>query len=103
VAYKTVKVLSTCTIAVPSAFTPNGDNVNDYLYPLNAYKATDLEFKVFNRFGQVVFSTKDWTKRWDGMLNGKSLPTGLYVWMLSYTDRDSKEKIFLKGTTMLIR
>jgi len=102
-AYKTVKVLYTCTIAVPSAFTPNGDNVNDYLYPLNAYKAVGLEFKVFNRFGQVVFSTKDWTNKWDGRFKGVMQPTGSYVWMLKYTHIETHQQYFLKGTSVLIR
>ncbi|MBS1566147.1 MAG: gliding motility-associated C-terminal domain-containing protein, partial [Bacteroidetes bacterium] len=65
-----IKIYKTCYIAVPSAFTPNGDGNNDYLYPLNAYKADHLEFKVFNRLGQLVFQTTDWTIHWDGRVNG---------------------------------
>jgi len=103
VAHKTVKVLYSCYIAVASAFTPNGDNLNDYLYPLNAYKAVNLEFKVFNRFGHLIFSTKDWTKKWDGTLNGHPQPTGAYIWTLTYTHSETQQKYFLKGTSVLIR
>jgi len=95
--------LQSCYIDVPSGFTPNGDGFNDYLYPLNAYKAVNLEFRVFNRYGQLVFETKDWTKKWDGTINGKKQPTGVYVWMLQYTNSDTGKKYFLKGTTVLIR
>lgn len=98
-----VKRLRTCYITVPSAFTPNGDGMNDFLYPLNAYKADNLQFRIFNRFGQLVFATKDWTKKWDGTIHGAQQPTGTYVWMLEYTDRDSGQKFFKKGTTVLIR
>lgn len=98
-----VDVLKSCYIAVPSAFTPNGDGLNDYLYPLNALKADNLEFKVFNRLGQLVFETKNWNRRWDGTMNGHPQPAGTYVWMLQYTDRESGKKIFQKGTTLLIR
>ena len=63
-----VKAVNNCYIAVPSAFTPNHDGLNDYLYPLNAYKATNLLFKIYNRFGRLVFETKDWTKKWDGTI-----------------------------------
>ncbi|MES1225291.1 MAG: PKD domain-containing protein, partial [Bacteroidota bacterium] len=42
-----IKVLKTCYIAVPNAFTPNGDGMNDYLYPLNAFKADNLDFNVY--------------------------------------------------------
>ena len=62
-----VKSVNNCYIAVAQRFfTPNGDGHNDYLYPLNAWKATDLLFRVFNRNGELVFETRDWTNKWDG-------------------------------------
>jgi gliding motility-associated-like protein len=90
-------------IAVPSAFTPNADGLNDWLGPLNALKADDLRFRVFNRMGQLVFETKDWTRQWDGNINGVLQDTGIYAWLLSFTHHDTGEKIFMKGTTLLIR
>jgi len=101
--HRMIKVLYNCYIAVPTAFTPNGDGLNDYLYPLNAYKADNLEFRVFNRWGQRVFETKDWTKKWDGKINGNPQAPGTYVWILRYTNRDTGELFSLKGTTVLIR
>ena len=101
-AYHFIKVLGNCYIAVPTAFTPNGDGLNDYLYPLNAYKATNLLFKVYNRYGQLVFESKDWLTKWDGKINGINQANGVYVWMLDYTDPAGK-RISLKGTTLLIR
>ena len=98
-----IKALSNCHIAVPSAFTPNNDGKNDYLYPLNALRADRLEFKVYNRYGQLVFFTRDWTRKWDGKINGVLQETGIYAWVLSYTHHDTGEKIFLKGTTLLLR
>jgi len=102
-AYNNIKVLKSCYIAVPNAFTPNGDGLNDFLYPVNAYKADDLEFSVYNRLGQRVFHTTDWTKKWDGTINGNPQDTGVYVWMLKYTNRDTGKRIFQKGSTILIR
>jgi gliding motility-associated-like protein len=101
-ASRVLKVENNCYIAVPTAFTPNGDGINDYLYPANAYKAMDLLFRVFDRRGQLVFETRDWTKKWDGTLKGNPLTTDVFVWELSYTDAAGK-KIFLKGSTLLIR
>lgn len=98
-----IKILGTCVIGVPSAFTPNNDGKNDFFYPLNAFKAEQLNFRVFNRWGQLVFHSTDWTKKWDGTIQGIPQATGTYVWMLEYVHRDTKEKVFKKGTVTLIR
>ena len=98
-----LKILSNCYIAVPTAFTPNNDGLNDYLYPLNAYKATNLEFKIFNRNGQLLFFTTDWTNKWDGTYNGDPQLPGTYSWLLQYTSTETSKSIFQKGTTILIR
>jgi gliding motility-associated-like protein len=100
---KKIKVVYTCFIAVPSAFTPNGDGKNDFLYPLKAYKSSNLEFSVYNRFGQRVFYTTNWEIKWDGKVKGINQNAGTYVWTLKYTNIDTNKAIFEKGTTILIR
>jgi hypothetical protein len=100
---KTIQVIGNCYIAIPKAFSPNNDGLNDYLYPTNAYKAKDLFFIVYNRFGQIVFETKNWKNKWDGTFNGKPQDTGTYVWYLKYTNIDTGNKIDLKGSSILIR
>lgn len=101
--FTSITKLQSCYITVPNAFTPNGDGKNDYLYPLNAYNTTALDFKVYNRVGQIVFETRDWTKKWDGTINGQPQATGTYVWTLNYTDGPTGKKIFMQGTSVLIR
>lgn len=98
-----VKVVNNCFIAVPAAFTPNGDGLNDYFYPLNAYKASNLRFYVYNRFGQLVYYTTNWQQRWDGRVKGADADSGTYVWMLFYTHSDTGKKVEQKGTVVLIR
>ena len=100
---KRLRVLNNCFIAVPTAFTPDGDGLNDFLYPNNALKAKDLEFKVYNRWGQLVFSTHNWQEKWNGKINGLPQASGVFVWFLSYTHITTGQKIFQKGTTTLIR
>ncbi len=97
-----LKLAPNCFIAVPNVFTPNSDGKNDYLYPLNAYKATNLIFSVYNRNGQLVFQTRDWTKKWDGSFRGQPQAAGAYVWTLKYQDEKHKT-ISLKGTSILVR
>lgn len=98
-----IMAVTSCYIDIPTGFSPNNDGVNDYLYPLSAYKAVDLRFSVYNRLGQLVFETNDWRRRWDGTVNGQPADIGTYVWMLSYTMKDTGKKVFRKGATTLIR
>ena len=100
---RNVVKLQSCYITVPNAFTPNGDGKNDYLYPLNAFSTTNLEFMVFNRFGQMVFESRDWSQKWDGSIHGKLQGAGTYIWTLRYTDGNSGQHFFLRGTSVLIR
>jgi len=100
---KKVTVVTSCYVSVPTAFTPNGDGLNDYLYPINAYKADNLIFRVFNVYGQKVFETRDRTQKWDGTINGIQQAPGTYVWTLAYTHRDIGQNFNLKGTILLIR
>jgi gliding motility-associated-like protein len=92
-----------CFIAVPSAFTPNGDGKNDFLYPLKAYKSSSLSFGVYNRFGQRLFYTNDWQRKWDGKYKGLPQVPGTYVWVLEYLNLESNKQVYEKGTTILIR
>ncbi|HSK14352.1 MAG TPA: gliding motility-associated C-terminal domain-containing protein [Phnomibacter sp.] len=98
-----LQVPNNCYIDVPNAFTPNGDGLNDFLYPLNAWKATDLLFRVYDRYGQLVWETRDWTQKWDGRRKGQPMPSGTLVWTLEYTDSVTGRRFSQKGTTTLIR
>ncbi len=100
---KQLRVLNNCFIAVPTAFTPNGDGINDFLYPNNALKAKDLEFRVYNRWGQLVFSTRNWQEKWNGKIGGIPQAPGVFAWFLRYTQITTGQKVFQKGTTTLIR
>jgi gliding motility-associated-like protein len=100
---KPVKIYISCIVEVPNAFTPNGDRINDYLYPMNAVKADQLEFTVYNRWGQMVFRTSNWKQGWDGRLNGQLQASDTYVWLLRYINRDTGLKLEKKGFAILIR
>jgi gliding motility-associated-like protein len=100
---KVIRIYTSCLLAVPSAFTPNGDGKNDRFYPANAIKAEQLEFVVFNRWGQLLYKTNIWNKGWDGTYKGKPQDSGVYVWLLRFTERDTKKVREMKGTITLIR
>ncbi len=100
---KPVQVVYSCFIAVPSAFTPNGDGLNDFLYPLKAYKSTNLNFSIYNRLGQRVFYSNSWLNKWDGKFKGLPQGPGTYVWTLDYINSESGTRVVEKGTSILIR
>jgi gliding motility-associated-like protein len=89
-------------IYVPSAFSPNNDAYNNILRPIG-YGVQYIDyFAVYNRWGQTVFFTKVFGSGWDGTLNGKPQPQGVYVWHLIARDFRGR-KIEKKGSVMLVR
>ncbi len=98
-----VKVFNTNPdIFVPTAFTPNGDKKNDQLIPIPV-GITKLEyFKVYSRYGELVFSTTQFGKGWDGRFKGKEQNSTTFVWYVQGVDYTGKT-IFKKGTSTLIR
>lgn len=70
-------------VEVPSAFSPNGDGVNDSLHVLGV-GITNINFKIYNRYGQLVFSTDNINEGWDGTMHGKVLNQGVFAYTLEY-------------------
>ncbi|MEP7164796.1 MAG: gliding motility-associated C-terminal domain-containing protein [Ferruginibacter sp.] len=86
-------------IFVPNAFSPNGDGTNDTwnIPALAAYPF--FEVIVFDRYGQMVFQTKNNLKPWDGKFKGKPLPVGVYIYFINV---GISQDLF-KGTVLIIR
>jgi gliding motility-associated-like protein len=85
---------------VPEAFTPNGDNLNDFLEIFGVY--FNLKFSIYSPSGQELFYTEDNSEYWDGTCNGKDLPNGRYYWHADYTDKYGTQ-YSRSGYIMLIR
>ena len=102
-AYLLVKIFDTNPlIFVPTAFTPNGDGKNDVFRPIAAGIDTFEYFRVYNRWGQLVFSTTNTELGWDGRIGGKDQASNTFVWIVKGTDYTGKV-VFAKGTVVLIR
>jgi gliding motility-associated-like protein len=98
----TIKVIKGSDIYVPSAFTPNGDGKNDMLKPLgNAINQLDF-FRVYNRYGELIFETHNLSKGWDGTYKGKKQNTNNYMWVLKAVDRKKVVRT-MTGNVLLIR
>jgi gliding motility-associated-like protein len=89
-------------IFVPTGFTPNGDGLNDVLKPIAVGIQRIDYFRVYNRWGQLVFSTSINGQGWNGEISGKPQTTNTYVWMVKAVDYLGKP-VFEKGTAILIR
>ena len=89
-------------ILVPTGFTPNGDGMNDILRPVLIGITRFDYFNIYNRWGQLVFSTSERNKGWDGSYKGTNQPSGAYIYSTQGTDYQGKV-IFRKGTSVLIR
>lgn len=89
-------------ILVPSAFTPNGDGTNDIFKPIPIGITQFHYFRIYNRWGQLLYSTTEQGHGWDGSYNGLQQAPGTYVYMTQGTDFSGKP-VFKKGTVVLIR
>ena len=89
-------------IFVPSAFTPNSDGRNDLLRPKTVGIRLFHYFKVFNRWGQLVYNSTDLSSGWDGTVAGKHQTTGTFVYMTEGTDFMGNN-VFRKGTVVLLK
>jgi gliding motility-associated-like protein len=69
-------------VKIPNAFTPNGDGTNDSYYPQIDGVAKLTDFKVYNRFGQLIHNNPN--KPWDGSFEGQTQPVGVYVCQITY-------------------
>jgi len=97
----TIKVLIPLLIAMPSAFTPNGDDANDVLL-VKGGPLREMELRIFNEWGNQVFISSSQTVGWDGKYNSVAQPEGLYAYILKGIAADSST-VDMHGVINLIR
>lgn len=91
-----------CDVYIPSAFTPNNDNLNDNFGVVDNTTLQYYSMQIFSKWGQLIFNSNDVAKKWDGTYKGKKMPNGSYVWILNYTNIRGR-KFYEQGTVMLLR
>jgi gliding motility-associated-like protein len=89
-------------IGVPNAFSPNGDGKNDKFQLVGTNFQTLMEFRVFNRWGQEVFSTTDINGGWDGTWKGQPQDMGVYNYLIRVGYPDGYTETY-KGDVTLVR
>ena len=89
-------------LLVPTAFTPNKDGLNDVFRPAQDASISQYLLKIYNRSGQVIFTSAEISKGWDGTINRLPQSMGAYVWVIEYTSKTGKHHS-ISGTVTLIR
>jgi len=97
-----VRMYQNCDIYVPGGFSPNGDGMNDLLFPELVGIAQLKSFKIFDRWGQMMFQTNIPGKGWDGKFKGVKQPIETYMWMAEGIDVNGNI-IKKNGSTILMR
>ena len=95
-------------IHMPTAFSPNGDNINEVFVPITAYKLNlNYEMMIFNRFGEMVFQSNDIEFGWDGRFKGAQCPVEVYTWTMHAEPRENtiffSKPVKLSGNVTLLR
>lgn len=98
------RVVGNCTddIYIPNAFTPNGDEINDALLVRSLNPIRLEHFKIFDRWGNEVYSSGNIEAGWNGLYAGREAAAGVYVYHLKASCRNG-QRVFLKGNVTLIR
>ncbi len=87
---------------MPNAFTPNNDGRNDLFKPSLFGVVKQYDFAVYNRYGKIVFETKDLSKGWDGTIQGMPQNPGVFIWKCVY-QMENQLLTTESGTVLLIR
>lgn len=90
-----------CKLYVPTAFTPNGDGLNDVFKASYGENITRFIMEIYNRWGQKVFESSDIRKGWNGTYQ-QNLLSGVFIWIIRYDTIDRRNQV-LKGTVSLIK
>lgn len=87
----------------PTAFSPNGDGVNDYFRPRIFLRVDHYKMMLYDRWGHMVFQGESPAAGWNGQYKGNKLPVGSYIWVCSYIRERDNEPISQKGVVTLVR
>jgi len=88
------------TIQTPNSFSPNGDGVNDTLY-VEGGPFHQVKMQIFNRWGEIIFTSKDQKNGWDGKHKKNEAPVGVYYCKLSTVELDGTKKDYTNQVTLL--
>lgn len=81
-----------CQVYVPNSFTPNGDQINEFFEVYHDCPIVEFEFRIFNRWGELIFQTNDPDFSWNGEIrSGEMVQDGTYLWKMRYANEYTHE------------
>ena len=88
---------------MPNVFSPNGDGVKDFLFPIRIGNAMLVQYDIYNRWGEKVFTYSAGDMNWDGKYYETPCSIGVYVYVIRYKDNITGKIFMLKGNATLLR
>lgn len=98
----TISVEKPYALYAPTAFSPDGDGINDY-FNVVGQGLTNYTIEIYNRWGQMVFKSNDMSVKWDGNFRNKKAPAGTYVYKVNSVDFGSEIRLIKSGSVSLVR
>jgi gliding motility-associated-like protein len=92
-----------CNLSFPNAFTPNQDGKNDVFKCNRIFGIQNYFLQVYNRWGQLVFTSHEPANGWNGMINGHQAQVGNYIWRAGYERSDTGLMKYQQGTVLILR
>ena len=98
----TISVEKPYALYAPTAFSPDGDGINDY-FNVVGQGLTNYTIEIYNRWGQMVFKSNDMSVKWDGNFRNKKAPAGTYVYKVNSVDFGSEIRLIKSVSVSLVR
>ncbi|NBX80459.1 MAG: hypothetical protein EBQ94_08800 [Flavobacteriales bacterium] len=103
--FRIIKVSDELTVYVPNTFIPDGDGLNDIWFPVingGMYENT-YELIIVDRWGEIIFQSKDYTQGWDGTYKGNEVQNGTYSYSIRFRSTFDKQNKLITGHVNLLR
>ena len=98
----TIREITCIAIGIPNAFSPNNDGRNDFFKPTINTEIQDYQLRIYNRVGQLIYQTNNYSTGWDGRFKGHKQSSDNYIYQISFRNMEGKPFEY-KGNVLLLR
>lgn len=99
-----IQIVPDIIMYVPNSFTPDDDEHNQtWAINIDGIDFENFQLVVYNRWGELIWESRDASAAWDGTYNGRIVPSGTYIWKLAFKEKDNDGKRFYSGFVNVLR